>query len=36
MMIKFDEKSENNYKIVNSEKLKSLLDFEFKYAKLMD
>ena len=36
MMINFDEKSENNYKIVNSDKLKSLLDFEFKYAELMD
>jgi len=34
--INFDEKSESNYKIVSNEKLKKLLDYEFKYANLMD
>ncbi len=33
--VTFNEKSENNYKIVNCQKLKSLLDYEFKYADLM-
>ena len=32
----FNEKSENDYKIVNSEKLKKLLDYEFEYDNLMD
>ena len=31
----FDEKSSNEYKIVSSEKLKSLLDYQFKYSDLM-
>jgi nucleoside-diphosphate-sugar epimerase len=31
----FNEKSENNYKIVNSQKMKSLLNYEFKYINLM-
>ena len=35
-MIVFNEKSENNYKIVNSQKLKSLLNYEFKYPNLMN
>lgn len=33
---KFNEESANAYKIVNSEKLKTLLNYEFKYADLMD
>jgi len=33
---KFNEKSANVYKIVNSEKLKKLLNYEFKYANLME
>ena len=32
----FNEKSENDYKIVNSEILKKLLDYEFEYDNLMD
>lgn len=32
----FNEKSENNFKIVNSQKLKNLLGYEFKYADLMN
>lgn len=32
----FNERSENNYKIVNSQKMKSLLDYEFKYADLIN
>lgn len=35
-LIIFNEASENNYKIINSEKLKSLLDYDFKYADLMN
>lgn len=31
----FDENSMNDYKIISSEKLKSLLDFSFKYSDLM-
>ena len=31
----FNEESENSYKIVNNQKLKDLLEFEFKYADLM-
>jgi len=34
--IKFNEKSENSYKIISSQNLKSLLDYDFKYADLMD
>tara|TARA_B100000809_G_scaffold266412_1_gene329026 strand:- start:5722 stop:6489 length:768 start_codon:yes stop_codon:yes gene_type:complete len=32
----FNEESANAYKIVNSEKLKTLLNYEFKYANLME
>lgn len=32
----FDEKSSNNFKIVNSEKLKKLLNYSFKYPDLLD
>ena len=32
----FNESSENNYKIVNSQKLKDLLDYEFIYADLLN
>ena len=32
----FNERSENNYKIINSQKLKNLLDYEFKHANLMN
>jgi len=32
----FDENSKNEYKIITSEKLKNLLDYEFKYADLMN
>ncbi|AUC75894.1 dTDP-glucose 4,6-dehydratase [Olleya sp. Bg11-27] len=31
----FNEKSENNYKIINSQKLKDLLDYDFKHKNLM-
>ena len=34
--IHFNEQSENNYKIVCSQKLKNILKYEFKYANLMD
>ncbi|QNR23846.1 NAD(P)H-binding protein [Croceimicrobium hydrocarbonivorans] len=33
--ISFDENSNNEYKIISSEKLKSLLNYQFKYADLM-
>ena len=33
--ILFNEESENNYKLVNSQKLKNLLNYEFKHADLM-
>mgnify|MGYP000903857507 FL=1 len=32
----FNEESLNTYKIVNSEKLKTLLDYKFKYTDLMN
>lgn len=32
----FNENSENNYKIINSQKLKDLLDYEFKHTDLMN
>jgi len=32
----FNEKSENDYKIINSQKLKNLLNYEFKYTDLMN
>lgn len=32
----FNEEATNDYKIVNSEKLKKLLDYSFKYANLME
>ncbi len=35
-IVLFNERSENNYKIVNSEKIKNLLDYEFKYADLLN
>jgi len=31
----FNEKSDNKFKIINSQKLKTLLNYEFKYADLM-
>jgi len=34
--ITFDENSDNNYKIVHSQKLKEALDYTFKYADLMN
>ena len=35
-MVVFNEKSENNYKIVTSQKMKSLLNYEFKHPNLMN
>ena len=32
----FNENSDNNYKIINSQKLKDLLDYEFKHKDLMN
>ena len=32
----FDESSTNDYKIINSNRLKKLLNFSFKYANLME
>lgn len=36
LALQFNEESANAYKIVNSEKLKTLLNYEFKYANLME
>ena len=35
-ILHFNEKSANNYKLVSSQKLKNLLNYEFKYADLMN